>query len=167
MVYRWSAIAVHLPGRSDNEIKNHWHTSLKKRANYATNSSDKSSNKCNNKMNRRKSNVENKNASASMNTLHENTVLESSEWSLKESSPSEEELSSYQLEYNVFQEELALEEITSERFWTEPFEVESYNSTTRIDFLAPSVDNYGLMCPPSPFIGHEFLSSFDLDDYNW
>ncbi|CAI0550189.1 unnamed protein product [Linum tenue] len=29
---RWSAIAAHLPGRSDNEIKNHWHTSLKKRA---------------------------------------------------------------------------------------------------------------------------------------
>ncbi|XP_055823247.1 transcription factor MYB15-like [Solanum dulcamara] len=162
---KWSAIAVHLPGRSDNEIKNHWHTSLKKRANYSTNSSDKSSNKCNNKMNRRNSNVENKNASASMSTLHENIVLESSEWSPKESS-SEEELSSYQLEYNVFQEELALEEITSERFWTEPFVVESYNSTTRIDFLAPSVDYYGLVCPPSPFIGHEFLSSFDLDDYN-
>ncbi|XP_057965609.1 transcription factor MYB13-like [Malania oleifera] len=36
---RWSAIAAKLPGRTDNEIKNVWHTHLKKRLKHAEESS--------------------------------------------------------------------------------------------------------------------------------
>ena len=39
---RWSAIAAELPGRTDNEIKNHWHTDLKKRFQHKSVTSAKS-----------------------------------------------------------------------------------------------------------------------------
>ncbi|KAM3222011.1 transcription factor MYB14-like [Capsicum annuum] len=167
---KWSAIAAHLPGRSDNEIKNHWHTTLKKHATHnATNSSsDKSSKKCSNNKNKNTKSNASKDASPN-NNMHENAILESSEWSPKESLSDQELISSYStsVDYqnDVFQEE-NLVEITSGSFWTEPFVVESFNSP-RIDFLGPPSIDYGLVCPPSPFIGEGFVSSFDLDDYNW
>ncbi|XP_016493330.2 transcription factor MYB30 [Nicotiana tabacum] len=154
---RWSTIAAHLPGRSDNEIKNHWHTSLKKRANYyAPNSSDSESKSMNEASGTRRKSVENQNAISPTN-------LElSSQMSPKQSSS--EQLSCYTTDYQVIQEEGILME-NSGSFWTEPFLVDTSFSSRSTDYVVPSID-WELVCPPSPFIGHEFLSSFDLDDYN-
>ncbi|KOM50414.1 hypothetical protein LR48_Vigan08g124100 [Vigna angularis] len=43
---RWSAIAAQIPGRTDNEIKNHWHTNLKKRFEQDTGTESQVSNSC-------------------------------------------------------------------------------------------------------------------------
>ncbi|XP_015571045.2 transcription factor MYB15 [Ricinus communis] len=37
---KWSKIATKLPGRTDNEIKNHWHTQLKKREKHSESTSE-------------------------------------------------------------------------------------------------------------------------------
>ncbi|KAE9616838.1 hypothetical protein Lal_00034926 [Lupinus albus] len=39
---RWSKIASHLPGRSDNEIKNNWHARLKKHFQHSSVRNEKS-----------------------------------------------------------------------------------------------------------------------------
>jgi len=43
---RWSAIAAQIPGRTDNEIKNYWHTNLKKRFEQDTPTESQVSNSC-------------------------------------------------------------------------------------------------------------------------
>ncbi|KAL8162752.1 hypothetical protein V2J09_014241 [Rumex salicifolius] len=66
---RWSAIAAKLPGRTDNEIKNVWHTHLKKRLENSQSNLDKSKKK--KKMNKSKSSKdEESNKNSENNYIH-------------------------------------------------------------------------------------------------
>ncbi|XP_004252033.2 transcription factor MYB14-like [Solanum lycopersicum] len=145
---KWSAIAIHLPGRSDNEIKNHWHTSLKKRSKHELTIS--------NGKKREASNVNQKSDEDQNITPNE---------SYSEVSPcvtidqNMEDIMDGKCE--MIQEK-SFEECIG-NFWTEPFLIDSFNSTTNnnTEFCVPLEVEYGLFISPfSPIMCYdEFLCS--------
>ncbi|XP_028077701.1 transcription factor MYB4-like [Camellia sinensis] len=129
---RWSAIAARLPGRTDNEIKNVWHTHLKKRLkNYQSTSNTKGQTvtepKCDS------------NASSESNTM--NSGFESSEYASASPQDSSSELSSVTdlpgLPNNVVIKDKSMDTSETfpqidESFWSE--ELSTGNSTMQSDF---------------------------------
>ncbi|CAI9090362.1 OLC1v1025125C1 [Oldenlandia corymbosa var. corymbosa] len=79
---RWSAIAAHLPGRTDNEVKNHWHTNLKNPSKQAMSESKrKSKSRKRRRSQQREEEKEDKLEGRNLITTQE--ILESSEFSSK------------------------------------------------------------------------------------
>ncbi|KAA8526450.1 hypothetical protein F0562_008347 [Nyssa sinensis] len=163
---RWSAIAARLPGRTDNEIKNYWHTYIKKRSkkNSISHAPELSSSDLSQYKSSRGKKSEANNSSADLSSPQ---IFESSQLSPQSSSS---EISSstidstavnctnFVAENDVVPSELFAEPI--ENFWTEPFWAENSDSFPD-DFMAPLLDSQSIF-PCSPVTGEEFLCSYGL-----
>ena len=163
-LYRWSSIAAHLPGRTDNEIKNHWHTYLRKRSKQKLQNSTCDEPKVSS----------DDHSHGETSSTDQPSPLNPENHRILESCPLSPQLVSSEFSTSTTDfagengresgghDDVSLTEICAESvgdFWTEPFLEDNYNSMN--DFVAPFVDP-GLLYPPSPITGVEFLCSDGL-----
>ncbi|KAG5545458.1 hypothetical protein RHGRI_017822 [Rhododendron griersonianum] len=156
-------------GRTDNEIKNHWHTYLKKLARpipVSQGEKPSSSNRSKRKSAGEKRSDQSKNSLTNPSTNHQ--ILESSQFPPHDS-PSElcslmidtaqENSTSFGESTEVSPNEMFFE--TIESFWTEPFLEDIYDAKY---VVAPLLDTEFLSSSDSPFIGDELFCSYGFSD---
>ncbi|CAK9171313.1 unnamed protein product [Ilex paraguariensis] len=145
---KWSAMAAKLPGRTDNDIKNHWHTHLKKRAKQngkleVTNENFQSIGTCQFEDSRKRDDQE----WALDSVVAIDPSQQTSETSLLQAEPFFGEFSSSRSDYalNSAMERIMDDSFTSlsethhadtiETFWNQPFLLENETTTNDVQAL--------------------------------
>ncbi|XP_071905879.1 uncharacterized protein [Coffea arabica] len=154
---RWSAIAAKLPGRTDNDIKNHWHTHLKKR-NKQTQLRERSQNRDDADQNEQSSAMSTSGSSSDQKREMDPNA------SAADSLDAYTDISSLSCDSTIFDRvdwvaddsNSSVESLTEpfESFWTEPFALDT------------SFSNYISVNPWLPSTEEEFMYPFSsfLDD---
>ncbi|KAF5948409.1 hypothetical protein HYC85_014366 [Camellia sinensis] len=172
---RWSAIAAQLPGRTDNEIKNHWHTYLKKCTRQQIPISQAQKPRSNDRSKSKKTGQKTSKFKISSVSPSTHQIFESSQFSPPPPPPLSSELCSLMIdtatvnspssiaENDVSPSEMFAE--TNASFWTDPIFVDNYDNT--YDVLSPLVVDTGFLSPHTPVIDEEFLCSYNFyDEFN-
>ncbi|KAF5763022.1 putative transcription factor MYB-HB-like family [Helianthus annuus] len=126
---RWSAIAARLPGRTDNEIKNVWHTHLKKRVKQNPNPNDANTSEFQQKT------EESKEQGAGLSLLETNSSSQASYNQIDSPQPSCTDVSSMTTstnDHNLCMDDMVLENFPEmdDEFWSEVFSGESSGELT-------------------------------------
>lgn len=152
--HRWSAIAAKLPGRTDNEIKNVWHTHLKKRLAKASDHTETAlESKRKNQVEEEMPIIQSYSSSSVDLSFSDSTTTESSTSSIAENNQ----------QNSMESPNHELQEI-DESFWTEILQMEDNGEYNSIDSLM-AMEEFS-----SDFVDETSLlpaSSRDEDDMNF